>query len=116
VRPAATPASHCTAAASIRGAGYTPTCGHRNYRCTTGPREKDLVIALGTEVTTLDPQNTSGDGLMVNREIFDALVFPDEKGVIQPNLAEKWTLADDKVTYTFQCAKVSSSRWNTVQR
>ncbi|MCC6192742.1 MAG: hypothetical protein IT318_27290 [Anaerolineales bacterium] len=67
----------------------------------SGPAQTELIVALGTEISTLDFQRTSGEGLMVGRHLSNHLVFPDENGEIQPDLAERWEIGDDGMTYTF---------------
>ncbi|MCL2108760.1 MAG: peptide ABC transporter substrate-binding protein [Oscillospiraceae bacterium] len=52
---------------------------------------------------TLDPQNASGQtAAMLIANMFDGLLKIDSDGNIALNLAEKYTLSDDKLTYTFQ--------------
>jgi peptide/nickel transport system substrate-binding protein len=62
----------------------------------------ELTVVQGTEVTSLDPQQTQGiDGIAIVRHIFNGLVFLDRKGEIVPDLAERWEVAPDQVTWTF---------------
>jgi ABC-type transport system substrate-binding protein len=66
----------------------------------------ELVVVQGTEVTTLDPQQTQGiDGVAVVRHLFNSLVFLDAHGEIVPDLAERWEVAPDQVTWTFHLRK-----------
>jgi len=66
----------------------------------------ELTVAQGTEVTTLDPQQTQGiDGIAIVRHLFNGLVFVDAKGEIVPDLAERWELASDEMTWTFHLRK-----------
>ena len=66
----------------------------------------ELTVVQGTEVTTLDPQQTQGiDGIAIVRHLFNGLVFIDAKGEIVPDLAERWEVAADQVTWTFHLRK-----------
>ena len=59
-------------------------------------RAAELVIGLGSEVTTLDPHfhNLSPNSI-VGRHVFDSLTLPDEHKRPAPGLAERWTAVDD---------------------
>ncbi|WP_448208737.1 ABC transporter substrate-binding protein [Azospirillum sp. sgz302134] len=63
----------------------------------TPVRAAQLVIGLGSEVTTLDPHfhNLSPNGI-VSSHIFDALTLPDEYKRPTPGLAIHWTAVDDR--------------------
>jgi len=66
--------------------------------------QKDVVIniALNADPPKLDPhQSTALVDRQVFQSIFDKLVDFDEKLNIQPQLAEKWTISDDGLVYTF---------------
>ena len=65
-----------------------------------------LTVVQATEVITLDPQQTLGiDGTAVLRHVFNSLVFLDARGNIVPDLAERWEVASDQVTWTFHLRK-----------
>ena len=61
-----------------------------------------LTYALDTPVNTLDP-NVAGAAqeARVLRQVVDSLVSIDSDGVVQPWLADSWTVSDDSLTYTF---------------
>jgi peptide/nickel transport system substrate-binding protein len=62
----------------------------------------ELTVLQGTEITTLDPQHAVGaDSMGLVRHLFNGLVFLDARGAIVPDLAERWELANDQVTWTF---------------
>lgn len=52
---------------------------------------------------TIDPaKGTDYTQTLALLNLYDALVFPDEEGNLQPHLAEDWSISDDNLTYTFQ--------------
>jgi peptide/nickel transport system substrate-binding protein len=62
----------------------------------------ELVVVQGTEVTSLDPQQTQGiDGIAIAGHIFNRLLTLDTRGEIVPDLAERWEVAGDQKTWTF---------------
>ncbi|MEK3912656.1 glutathione ABC transporter substrate-binding protein [Paenibacillus sp. FSL H7-0331] len=66
---------------------------------------KDLIVALGSEPVTLDPQDTS-DGISnnANELLFDKLVTLDKTNNIVPQLAKDWIVSADgkKITFTLR--------------
>src|SRR5579884_3998992 len=62
-----------------------------------------LKIARGQESDTLDPQKTA---LLVAHEvcwqIYDSLIYLDEKGTVFPGAATSWTFSPDHKTLTFK--------------
>ena len=62
-----------------------------------------LRIARGQESDTLDPQKTT---LLVAHEImwqmYDSLVYLDEKGTVYPGLATSWEFSNEGKTVTFK--------------
>jgi peptide/nickel transport system substrate-binding protein len=68
----------------------------------TGKEGGEIVIALATQPTVLDPINApSVVESNVAWQMFDALVWIDDDGALQPGLAESWTVSDDGTAYTF---------------
>ncbi len=59
-------------------------------------RAAELIIGLGSEVTTLDPHfhNLSPNGI-VGSHVFDALTLPNEHKRPTPGLAVRWQAMDD---------------------
>lgn len=52
---------------------------------------------------TIDPaKGTDYTQTMALLNLYDALVFPDSEGNLQPHLAEDWSVSDDNLTYTFE--------------
>ncbi|RXZ80422.1 hypothetical protein EBB07_18890 [Paenibacillaceae bacterium] len=64
--------------------------------------DSDLVVAINTLATRLDPQNqgSTSDNFVINA-IYDNLVNYDKNGQIIPVLAEKWQFSDDGTQLTF---------------
>ncbi|MBI4278753.1 MAG: ABC transporter substrate-binding protein [Armatimonadetes bacterium] len=63
----------------------------------------ELVVAIGQEPDTLDPQKTSTavTGL-ISRYLGDTLVTKDLKGNYVPALARSWKISPDGLTWTFE--------------
>ncbi|WP_326824682.1 ABC transporter substrate-binding protein [Streptosporangium sp. NBC_01756] len=54
------------------------------------------------EPTCLDPhQLSTTNTTVIDRPIFDSLLWQDATGKLQPWLAERWKVSDDGLTYTF---------------
>jgi peptide/nickel transport system substrate-binding protein len=65
-----------------------------------------LNIALSADPTTYDPSfSTAFYDRQPYQNIYDKLVDTDPSGKIVPMLAEKWSVSDDKKTYTFNLRK-----------
>ncbi len=61
---------------------------------------------LSTDPPTLDPaQITDTTSHSVASEIYNGLVTYDDKLQLVPDLAERWTISEDKRTYTFHLKK-----------
>ena len=71
----------------------------------TGARAADLVIALGADVTTIDPHvlNASPNN-SVAEQVFGTLIERDPKQRFKPGLAESWRLIND-TTWEFKLRK-----------
>lgn len=67
--------------------------------------ENELIIAVHSDATVLDPQNSSDvPSSNIQTNIFDSLVKKDENDKIVPNLAESWKAIDD-TTWEFELRK-----------
>ena len=63
---------------------------------------KDLVVALGSEPISLDPQDASdGISLHATELIYDKLVTFDKDMKIVPELAKEWSSSEDGKAWTF---------------
>ena len=72
--------------------------------CTKPPASTDtLIYAQASDPKTLDPANTDiAEGVHVITNVFDTLVTYDEKSTeLVPSLAEKWTVSEDGLLWTF---------------
>jgi len=68
------------------------------------PTEKkdSIVIAVSSDILSMDPyryNETPTNQFMLH--IYETLISFDNEAQVQPGLAEKWNIADDGVTYTF---------------
>lgn len=80
--------------------------------CSTGGAAKDegktrddLVIGIVNEPTALIPSTAAYDAQSNGRivdNIYEGLMYVDENGEIQPNIAESWEISPDGMTYTFK--------------
>ncbi|MGL4667060.1 MAG: ABC transporter substrate-binding protein [Saezia sp.] len=62
---------------------------------------KDLVIALRTEPTSMDPHfHSLTSNIQINQTLFDALLFRDAQMNVQSRLAESWSV--DGLVWTFK--------------
>lgn len=67
-----------------------------------GP-EGTLTMALSTFPNSIDrPQAAERNASNVSQQIFDALVWINEEGEIEPGLAESFEISDDGTEYTFK--------------
>jgi peptide/nickel transport system substrate-binding protein len=71
----------------------------------TAPGRHDLSIALGGDVTSIDPHfHNLTPNNNVGAHIFDTLVMKEAGGKIKPGLAESWRVVDD-LTWEFKLRK-----------
>jgi len=76
-----------------------------------GAATNNFRINLSTEPPTLDPaQATDQISYTILNAIYEGLAIVDEQGNIQPGVAEKWDISDDRLTYTFHLRK--DATWN----
>jgi peptide/nickel transport system substrate-binding protein len=72
------------------------------------PAPTQLIIALNFDVTDLDPARSFSDTYLIGgKAMYDQLTEVDPKvpGQINPQLAEKWEVSADGLTYTFTLRK-----------
>lgn len=61
-----------------------------------------MVLNVVQRFGTIDPaKGTDYTQVMAMVNLYDPLVFPDSDGVMQPHLAEDWSISDDGLEYTF---------------
>jgi peptide/nickel transport system substrate-binding protein len=62
-----------------------------------------LQVLLSSQLTTLDPQDTTDtDSAAVRYQIYNGLLRMTEEGQAVPDLAESWEISEDGTVYTFQ--------------
>ncbi|HHV79392.1 MAG TPA: glutathione ABC transporter substrate-binding protein [Firmicutes bacterium] len=79
---------------------FAGTLGGCSPATTKGP---ELVVATGTDASTFDPHFTTDSATEVlNKNLYNNLVKFTADMQIVPDLATKWDLAQDGVTWTFE--------------
>src|SRR5262249_29443001 len=74
----------------------------------TTPAKPGAVVQIGrrSEINPLwNPLKSAGGEVQIFDLIFNRLVAPDEKWVMQPDLAEKFEVSTDATVYTFNLRK-----------
>lgn len=96
-------ASGAPASASrVATAGVAPGGGGSATRVPAPAGKKDLVIATGADITTLDPHlSTAGNDPNVAFTLYDNLLYRDAEGKLQPMLATEYKALDD-TTWQFK--------------
>lgn len=62
----------------------------------------DLVVGMTYEPVTLDPHVTGqAIAIRILNNVFDTLVYADDKGELHPFLAKSWEISEDGLEYTF---------------
>ena len=70
---------------------------------TPATAERVLRIANMGEPESLDPHKTSTTGeSRILRQLFEGLVVHDPQANVAPGAAERWTISEDGLTYTFK--------------
>lgn len=78
-------------------------------------KRADLVFINGGEPETLDPAIlTAQIGFRVSGSLFEGLTRQNEKGEIQPGMAERWEISEDGKQYTFYLRK--GTTWSNGDR
>lgn len=110
------------APAATRAPGSTPSGSTpRNTPSSSAPRSPDSLLLPfpGGDPPTLDPaiaQDSTSAEIIV--EVYSGLVTIDKDLKVVPDLADSWTVSDDKKTYTFKIksdAKFQDGRAVTAQ-
>lgn len=64
---------------------------------------QSLTVALQAEPSSIDPQfATTGQNQQIALNMFETLVSFGADGSFQPSLATEWSVADDRLTWTFR--------------
>ena len=78
--------------------------GGGNSSANAGEPRTDLVVGIVHEPTSIEPSAAPLDtqaNARVVQQVFEGLMVVDDKGEIQPNIAESWDISPDGLTYTF---------------
>lgn len=94
--------SGLTALGVVAGCGSNPT--EAAGPSGAGGKQSTLTFAQGAGWTNLDPTGPSISDLGFFHQMFDPLVWRDDKGELVPHLAESWAVVDD-VTWEFKLRK-----------
>ncbi|MDP7066005.1 MAG: ABC transporter substrate-binding protein [Acidimicrobiales bacterium] len=64
---------------------------------------REVVVSEKAEVYNFDPKNSAGGEFdaPLFTSVFETLVRTTPSGLVEPLLAESWSMADDKMSYTF---------------
>jgi peptide/nickel transport system substrate-binding protein len=64
----------------------------------------EMRFGFTTEPASLDPLNpgNTADGRSILFNVFEGLVKPDSNGILQPCLADSWTIEQDSTVYIFK--------------
>ncbi|MBF0779539.1 MULTISPECIES: nickel ABC transporter substrate-binding protein [unclassified Granulicatella] len=68
-----------------------------------------LVMAWGEDVAEINPHLYNPDQFITQDMVYEGLVRYGDNGVIEPALAESWTLSEDGTVYTFKLRKTNFS-------
>ncbi|MFC8447849.1 ABC transporter substrate-binding protein [Kitasatospora sp. NPDC057223] len=98
-RPLAAPAA---VLATVLLAGCAPGGQDAAKPSATPVRGGTLTYAVAVGTSCLDPHVSPGDvTAVIQRNVFDSLVYLDAAGVFHPWLAKSWKIADDGRSYLF---------------
>lgn len=87
---------------SCGGSGNTGSSGNNGQ--TNGEPRTDLVIGIVNEPTALEPSTSAYDAqsnARIVQNVYEGLLYVDDAGEIQPNVAETWEISEDRLTYIF---------------
>ena len=71
-----------------------------------GAQPETLLVARSQDSDSLDAHRVSTTiSLQMMHQLFDNLLYMDERGDVKPGLAESWTVSGDGKTYTFTVRK-----------
>lgn len=84
----------------------TPTTTTTSTTTTTVPEPPgivEIVISEPADIRTLDPINSDGSGrdAPVLTTVYETLAWTSPSGEVLPRLATRWTISEDRTTYTF---------------
>jgi len=104
-RQSATTKTAVGAAAALLALALVPACSSDGGTSAAKAEPKEggtLRLAIAREPECLDPhQSPTQAARLLTRPLVDSLVYQDAKGALHPWLATRWTVSDDRRTYTF---------------
>lgn len=79
--------------------------------CSNKSDKLDFIYPFDGNITSFDPQiAATSDEFLITENCFEGLVRILDDGTVQAGVAEKWTISEDKRTYTFNLRK--GAKWN----
>lgn len=79
--------------------------------CSGNTEMIDFIYPIEGSIKSFDPQIAStADEFLMAENCFEGLVRVLDDKTVQPGVAEKWTISDDGLTYTFHLRK--GAKWN----
>ena len=79
--------------------------------CSAKKSSIDFIYPFDADVKSFDPQVAStSDEFLIIENCFEGLVRVNDDGTVMPGVAEKWSISDDGLTYTFNLRQ--DAKWN----
>ncbi|MGN0459269.1 MAG: ABC transporter substrate-binding protein [Eubacterium sp.] len=79
--------------------------------CGSKEESYDFIYPFSADVRSYDPQVAgTSDEYLIIENTFEGLIRINDKGEIQPGVAESWDISSDRLTYTFKLQK--GLKWN----
>ena len=79
--------------------------------CSNTAEILDFIYPFEGNITSFDPQIAStSDEFLIAENCFEGLIRVLDDGTVQSGVAEKWSVSDDGLTYTFNLRK--GTKWN----
>ena len=90
-------------AATVAAALTLTGCGNGGGNTDIDPADNSAIVIIDSEPETLNPGLTTTTTVLdIQSKIFEGLVWIDNEGLPQPQLASEWTVSADELTYTFK--------------
>ena len=92
----------------------TVSCSSTQKERNVPSEEKVLRLSIETEPISLDPRRANVKARLVVGMLFDGLTRLDQDGESVPAVAEKITVSEDGLHYTFHLRKVLLVQWRAI--